>query len=130
MKFLKKSNNKSFHRSIRISEELKKEISYILKNKLRDPRIHSFITVSEVKVSKDLSYAKIFINDMEDIKFLKKNILKNNVKNIISILQNASGYIRRILCKKIILRKIPILFFYSDNSLIKGIKISNLIKNI
>ncbi|CAL4321962.1 30S ribosome-binding factor RbfA [Buchnera aphidicola] len=122
---------KNFKRSIRISQELKKEISVILQKYLQDPRINFTITVSMVKVSQDLSLAKIFISYLDSYKSHVNNFKNfNSIKDIILILQKASKYIRSILCKKINLRKMPELIFLHDNSLSEGIKISNLLKNV
>ncbi|ABJ90699.1 30S ribosome-binding factor RbfA [Buchnera aphidicola] len=114
---------KDFSRSMRLERSLYKEIAVIIQKNLRDPRLNSFITITEVKLSYDLSYAKVFIT------FLNYDD-KKNIKIILGILQNATGYIRSLLNKKIYLRIVPKLFFVYDTSLINGIFISELIKNI
>lgn len=129
MILINKKYTKISYRKIRISEVLQKELSIIFQRNLRDPRINFMTTISMVKLSQDLSYAKIFISYLESYTNLVNNFSnKNNIQEIIEILQNASSYIRKILCKKIRLRKIPYLTFYHDNSLIEGMKIINLLK--
>ncbi|WP_343128052.1 30S ribosome-binding factor RbfA [Buchnera aphidicola (Takecallis taiwana)] len=131
MKLLHNKYQKHSYRSMRIAEELKKAISNILQNQFRDPRINAFITVSMVKMSRDLSCAKIFISYMENSILLKKKIVHKNINDdILHILQKASGYIRRVLCQIMQLRKIPVIIFYNDNSLIQGMKIVQLLKKI
>ncbi|QCI26043.1 30S ribosome-binding factor RbfA [Buchnera aphidicola] len=130
MKLLHRCSRKRSYRSIRVSEELKKAISKIFQNYFHDPRISFFITVSMVQVSKDLSCAKIFVSYINCNEFLKNNIQVSNTQVILDVLQKSSGYIRSILCKLVKLRKIPELIFYSDTSLIEGIKISTLLKKI
>lgn len=53
---------KSFNRSIRISQELQKKLAMIIQYSLKDPRIKTIITVSQVQVSKDLSHAQVFVS--------------------------------------------------------------------
>ncbi|CAL4043026.1 30S ribosome-binding factor [Buchnera aphidicola (Takecallis arundicolens)] len=131
MKLLYKNYQKKSYRYIRISQELKKAISNILQNQFRDPRISSFITVSMVKLSRDLSCAKVFISYIDKTNVLNNKVSVENKKdNVLCILKKASGYIRSILCKILQLRKIPILIFYNDDSFAKGMKITNLLKTI
>ncbi|CAL4042939.1 30S ribosome-binding factor [Buchnera aphidicola (Phyllaphis fagi)] len=131
MKLLKQYYKKDVNRSVRISNMIKKEVSLILTKYIKDPRINFMITISMVKTSNDLSLSQIFfsylgnyqnsINDTEHI---------NNITEIIKILKNASGYIRKMLSKNLRLRVVPFLIFYHDDSLLSGIKISNLIKHV
>lgn len=117
---------KLFSRSSRISQELQKKIALIIQHSLQDPRIKEIITVSEVKVSKDLSYARVFVS------FLKIDNVENilNTKKYLSILNKSSGYIRKLLCKKIRLRIIPNLVFYHDDSLLIGNNISKILNDL
>ncbi|VFP88441.1 30S ribosome-binding factor [Buchnera aphidicola (Cinara piceae)] len=113
---------KDFSRSMRLERTLHKEIALIIQHDLKDPRINLLITISEVKLSLDLSYAKVFVT------FLKyKN--KNYIKLMLSILQKAGGFIRSHLNKHVYLRIIPKLHFIHDISFINGIFISKLISN-
>ncbi|WP_422667291.1 30S ribosome-binding factor RbfA [Buchnera aphidicola] len=112
-----------FSRSDRISQELQKNIAFIIQHSLNDPRFNTLITVSEVKLSKDLSYAQVFVS------FYKDND-QYHIKKIIIMLNKASGYIRKLLCKKMRLRIIPYIIFYNDDSLLQGNKISMILNNI
>jgi len=112
-----------FNRSIRISQELQKKIAMIIQYSLNDPRIETIITVSEVQLSKDLSHAQVFIS------FLKSDD-ELNIKKLLIILNKASGYIRKLLCKKMRLRIIPNIIFYHDDSLLRGRKISLILDNV
>ena len=51
---------REFKRSDRVAQEIQKEIAVILQREVKDPRI-GMVTVSDVEVSSDLSYAKIFV---------------------------------------------------------------------
>lgn len=65
---------KLFNRSVRISQELQKNIASIIQYSLKDPRINTIITVSEVQVSKDLSHAQVFVSFLQN--YNKLNIKK------------------------------------------------------
>ena len=115
--------DKLFNRSFRIAQELQKNIAFIIQYSLKDPRIKTIITVSEVRLSKDLSYAQVFVSFLET----KSNL---TVKKVLILLNRASGYIRKLLCKKMNLRIIPIIVFVHDDSFFKGNKISKLLNTL
>ncbi|QFQ32198.1 30S ribosome-binding factor RbfA [Buchnera aphidicola] len=114
---------KSFSRSSKISQELQKKIAIIIQYFLRDPRFKTIITISEVIVSKDLSYAQVFVSCLE----MNNNL---SIKKLLVLLNKASGYIRKLLCKKLKLRIIPNIVFYHDNSFLKGNRISLLLNQL
>ncbi|VAX76623.1 30S ribosome-binding factor RbfA [Buchnera aphidicola] len=111
---------KGCHRAVKLERNLHKEIAIIIQQRLKDPRLNEFITISEVKLSLDLSYAKIFVT------FLKEKN-KKKIKLMLFVLQRSSSYIRSILNKNIYLRIVPKLFFIHDVSFLNGIFISKLI---
>ena len=49
-------------RSERVSEEIKKVAARIIQNEVKDPRLSEFTTVTDVKVSRDLAYATIYVS--------------------------------------------------------------------
>ncbi|WP_343188077.1 30S ribosome-binding factor RbfA [Buchnera aphidicola (Ceratoglyphina bambusae)] len=110
-----------FNRSVRVSSIIRKEISNILYYSINDHRIKFFITILDVKISKDLKYAKVYFTVLNTLN-------KNNIFNIIKIFNSYKKYIRKLLSKKINLRVVPELFFSYDDSFPNGIKISNLLK--
>ncbi|PPI86558.1 30S ribosome-binding factor RbfA [Candidatus Pantoea edessiphila] len=114
---------REFDRSLRVSQEIQKEITMILQYKINDPRLKMMITVSGVEVSRDLSYAKIFVTF-----FKEQNEDKHIIKNGLQALKESCNYIRILLSKNMKLRVIPNLSFFYDNSLEKGKYICNLIK--
>ncbi|MCW5197190.1 30S ribosome-binding factor RbfA [Buchnera aphidicola] len=131
MKSFQKFNRKNIKRSIRVSNILKQEISLILKKYIKDPRINFFITISMVRISHDLSCAKIFFSYLgANQHFMKNTHNINHIPKIMQILQHSSSYIRKILSRNLHLRIIPSLIFCYDDSLISGIKISNLINRV
>ncbi|MFI4847444.1 MAG: 30S ribosome-binding factor RbfA [Candidatus Makana argininalis] len=106
----------------KISKEIKKKISIILIKKIKDPRI-KLANISNIYISKDLSYLNIFIT------FLNNNNYIECKKNII-IMQNASNFFRKMLKKDMYLRVIPKIKFIYDFKAIKNINLYNKIKKI
>ena len=117
---------KEFSRSQRVSQDMQKEIALILQREIKDPRV-GMATVSGIELSRDLAYAKVFVTFLN---VLTDNADPDTVKNGIKALQDASGYIRTLLGKAMRLRIVPELTFAYDNSLIEGMRMSNLVTNV
>ncbi|OLS01763.1 30S ribosome-binding factor RbfA [Tissierella creatinophila] len=111
-------NNKRINR---ISEEVKKVISELLYNGLKDPRVTSMTTVTDVKVTRDLSFANIYISVLGDKKE-KEDCLKG--------LQSAKGFIRSEIGKRVDLRHIPEPIFHLDETLEHASHITDLIEKV
>ncbi|AWX13296.1 ribosome-binding factor A [Mergibacter septicus] len=113
---------REFSRSQRVAQEIKKEIAVILQREVKDPRI-GMVTVSDVKVSKDLAYAKIFVTFLfdDDVQQVKQAMLG---------LEKASAYIRTLLGKAMRLRIVPELRFEYDRSLVDGMRMANLVSQV
>ncbi|QHM73705.1 30S ribosome-binding factor RbfA [Mixta intestinalis] len=114
---------KEFGRPQRVAQELQKEIAIIIQREIKDPRLGLMVTVSGVEVSRDLAYAKVFVT------FLNGDDA-DSVKAGVKALQDASGYIRMLLGKAMRLRIVPELTFFYDNSLVEGMRMSNLVTNV
>jgi len=103
-----------------ISEEMKKEISAIIQNELKDPRLPKMISVISADVTKDLRYAKVFISVLGN---------ETDKKNAIEGLKSAAGFIRREIGHRLQLRYTPELLFELDNSIERGVYITKLIND-
>ncbi len=114
---------KEFGRSQRVAQEMQKEIAIILQREVKDPRLGLMTTVSGVEVSRDLAYAKVYVTFLNDDD-------AENVKAGLKALKEASGYIRTLLGKAMRLRIVPELTFFYDNSLVEGMRMSNLVSNV
>ncbi|AWH89246.1 30S ribosome-binding factor RbfA [Limnobaculum parvum] len=113
---------REFSRTQRVSQEMQKEIAIILQREVKDPRI-GMATVSGVELSRDLAYAKVFVtflNDNDD----------DAITTGLKALQDASGFIRSLLGKAMRLRVVPELTFAYDNSLVEGMRMSNLVTSV
>ena len=105
-------------RTDRLAEEVKKEVSNIIHNTLKDPRLPSLVSVLKVNLTKDLRYAKVFISVLGNAEE-KSNCLK--------ALKSAAGFIRREVGHNINIRYSPELTFVIDESIEQGIYLTRLI---
>ncbi|MBX4133885.1 30S ribosome-binding factor RbfA [Frischella sp. Ac48] len=113
---------KSFTRPQRVGHELQKEIAIILQREIKDPRL-GMVTVSGVELSRDLSYGKVFVTFLNDS---DPEVVTQGLK----VLNDATGYIRSLVGKAMQLRIIPELKFFYDESLVKGMRMSNLVSQV
>jgi ribosome-binding factor A len=109
------------HRIERVNNLIRREISELIQYEIRDPRLESFVTVTEVSTSADLKYAKIFVSSMSG---------KQDEKNILEVLNSATGYLRTELASKIRIRRIPELSFQWDDSIEHGDKILRIMDDL
>lgn len=111
----------SYPRVNRINEEYKKVISQIIRNDLKDPRISGLASVVSVDVTKDLSYATVYISVLgsEDEKM-----------NTMEGLTKSAGYVRREVGKKVKLHHTPVILFKVDNSIEYGVSMAQKIAEI
>ena len=109
----------SNNRTRRIAEEIRKIVSTMLINGIKDPRINSLVSVTDVEVTSDLSYAYIYVS-----------ILGGDEESTLDGLKSACGYIRREVGKNIKIRHTPEIIFKIDDSLLKGMYMGELIKKV
>lgn len=102
----------------RISEEIKREMSSIIRNELKDPRLSMLISITHLNVTKDLRYAKVFVSVMGS---------EEEKANALEGLKSAAGFIRREIGHRIQIRYTPEIHFELDNSIEKGAYITKLI---
>lgn len=113
---------KTFNRSRRVAQELQKEIAILLQREVKDPRL-GMVTVSDVNVSRDLAYAKVYVT------FLNDNT-PEEIKKKIAILNGMTGFIRSSVGRVMRLRIVPEITFVYDDSLVEGMRMSNLVSQV
>lgn len=111
---------KNENRLNRINEELKKEISQIISFELKNPDATGLISVTKVKITPDLKYAKVYVSLLNS---------KNEEKTI-EALKSSAGFIRSSIAKRINLRNTPELVFEKDDSMEYGMKIDSILKDL
>tara|TARA_B100000965_G_C19249386_1_gene608045 strand:- start:198 stop:545 length:348 start_codon:yes stop_codon:yes gene_type:complete len=111
------------NRSDKIGDLLKKEISLVFINEIKDPRLKN-INITSVKVSDDIGIATVFYT------VIGRSIHKHESKIDNKILTKLSGMIRSNLAKKIKIRRIPKINFKFDESIEYSENIEKLLKNL
>ena len=108
-------------KNTRINGEVQKELSTIIRNEIKDPRIHPMTSVMAVEVAPDLKTCKAYISVLGE-KEAKEATIKG--------LKSAEGYIRRQLAHNMNLRNTPEIRFILDESIEYGVTMSKLIDDI
>ena len=101
----------------KINSNIKREISYILANEVKNPNV-KYVTITDVNVTSDLSFAKVYFTTLKD------------VNETLNGLKSAKGFIKKSLGDRVELRHIPELDFIYDESIEYASKIENKIKEI
>lgn len=94
-------------RADRVQRELQREISTILHEDLKDPRI-GFVTVTRIELTGDLRFAKVYYSILGD---------EANKESSKDGIQSAAGYIRKLVGERLNLRYVPELSFRLDGSI-------------
>ncbi|MEZ8287898.1 30S ribosome-binding factor RbfA [Vibrio sp. 10N.237.312.B06] len=113
--------SKEFSRTQRVSQQLQKELALILQREVRDSRI-GMVTISDVEVSRDLAYAKVFVT------FLC--IGEQTPESCLAALKEHEVPVRMALGKRIRHRLTPEVRFTYDNTLVEGMRMSNLVSEV
>jgi ribosome-binding factor A len=108
---------RDYPRSRRIAEQVQRELSDILRVELKDPRV-GMITLTDVEVSHDQSHAKVFFTVLGDAE---------RIAAAAEGLKHAAGFLRSELAHRMKLRTVPQLQFKHDESVERGMRLSQLI---
>ena len=111
-------NNKRINR---ISEEVRRTISNIVQNELKDPRIPSITSISHVEVTNDLSFAKVYVSVLGD---------DYDRYEAVEGLNSAKGFIKKELANRVKLRAMPELIFIKDDSIERAMELDKLIDEV
>ncbi len=109
---------KQSNRQRRIAQQIQREIAIILQRELQEPAL-KMVTVSQVQVSGDLQFAKIYVT------FLSNT--PEAVKTGLSTLKEKTAYIRSLLASALSIRLVPIIKFVYDETMTEGLRMSQLI---
>ncbi len=108
---------KDFSRTRRVAEQMQRELAELIRREVKDPRV-GWVTVAGVEVSKDLSYAKVYVSSLDQ---------PERIDESIAVLQKAAGFLRRELGRRMVVRTIPELRFVYDASSERAQQLSSLI---
>lgn len=106
-------------RTRKVGEQLQRELAQVFQRDLKDPRIQ-WVTISGVKVTRDLTLATVYITVLNS---------EDQGKQEVTILTNATGFLRHEIGRRMRLRIVPHLKFVYDDSLDRGNRISKLIND-
>ena len=102
----------------RLNNMFVEEISKIIHEEIKDRDI-GFVTITDAKITNDLSFAKIYVTSLDD-----------NREKVLNALNKASSFIRTMLCDRVKIRKMPEIHFVYDESIEYGKKIEDIIERI
>lgn len=110
---------KPFGRVQRVADFLRRELSSLIQQQLRDPRL-GMVSITDVEVSKDLAHARVFVT------ILGCDSIEQ-AQDSVDVLNNASGFLRSEIARMLTMRVAPALKFIFDDSVQRGVQMSSLI---
>ncbi|MBQ3691835.1 MAG: 30S ribosome-binding factor RbfA [Clostridia bacterium] len=109
------------HRMGRTTEDIKRELTAVLRE-LKDPRVaNAMISIVRVEVSNDLSYCKVYVSAMEGL---------DRAKEAVKGLKSASGFIRHEIGSRLTLRHVPTMIFEATDSIEYSANISHILSEL
>ena len=110
-------------RDLKVADFIRDEVARIVQLEMRDPRVGGFVSVNDVKVSKDLSFADIYVSSLNATN-------EEERKELIQVLNKASGFFRSTLAKRHSMRTTPKPRFHYDELVEGGPRLEALIEKV
>ncbi len=110
--------SREYSRSLRVAEQIQRDLAQLVQTEVKDPRV-GMVTISEVRVSKDLAHAKVYMT-----------VLGSDAEGAaesVEILNRAAPFLRHALGRRLVLRVVPQLHFVYDETLDTGARLAALI---
>lgn len=107
-----------FRRTDRLNEQLKQEISLIIRAEVRDPRV-GLATITAVQASPELDHAKVYVTSLGS---------EEEREEIVAGLRSAAPFIRKELSQRLHMRRVPELHFEADRVLAEASRIEALLR--
>lgn len=104
----------------RINEEVRRHVDAIIREELNDPRIRGTYSVTRADVTRDLSFAKIYVSVLAEA----------DRAPMLEALRKAAGLVRNRLGKRMIIRYAPQILFEADNNIEYGIHIADVLRKV
>ncbi len=114
---------RDFKRTDRVGDQMQRDLASLIQREIKDPRL-GMVTINHVKVAKDLGYADVYITVLP----LGGKDEAEALKDSLSVLNNAAGFLRAELARGIKLRVMPQLRFHYDESVERGRHLTSLIE--
>ena len=110
----------SYQRIDRISEQVRREVDMIIRERVSDPRVKGTFSVTRADVTRDLRYAKVYVSILEE----------ENRAPMMAALKKAAGFVRHELRESMIIRYAPELIFEADQNIAYGIHIASMLRQV
>ena len=109
------------NRPDRVANLLQREVAEILERRMRDPRVGSMVSVTDVEVTRDLSFARIYVS-----------VLATGAERdrMLHALQSAAGWVRHELSPRLGLREVPEIRFELDPSVERGARVDSILRRL
>ena len=105
----------------RVAHMMRREIADILENRLRDPRLGSMVSITDVEVTQDLSFARVYVSTLQ---------AGAERARLLDALQSAAGFVRHELRPRLGLREVPEVRFVFDESIERGARVDEILRKI
>ena len=106
----------------RLSEDIKREISGLIREEIKDPRVNSsLVSVVRTELSGDNSHCKVYISSIDGVEA---------AKTAVKGLESASGMMKRRISNVLHLKKCPELKFIADNSIEHSAEIAKMLEKL
>lgn len=114
---------KEYSRTQRIAEQIQRDLAQLIQREIKDPRL-GMVTISFVKVARDLGYAEVYITVLP----LGEQTEEQALESSLEVLKEAAGYLRTELARNMQLRTVPRLRFHFDATIDRGRRLHSLIE--
>ncbi len=105
----------------RVAHLMQREVADILQNKMRDPRVAAMVSVTDVEIAHDLSFAKVFVSILAE---------GEERDRALRALARAAGFVRHELAPRMGLREMPEIRFLLDDSIQRGARVDELLRKL
>ncbi len=105
----------------RVNSLIREELSDVLRRDIKDPRLGTFLAITEVDTAPDLKHATVFVSNMGS---------KEQRHEIVSALTAAAGFLHHELVKRLKMRQVPDLSFQWDDSIERGARLLKLLDEV
>jgi ribosome-binding factor A len=105
----------------RVAHRMRREIADILANRMRDPRMSSWVSVTDVEITGDLAFARVYVS------VLPEGAERDEA---LRVLGGAAGFVRRELAARLGLREVPEIRFQLDTSIEHGARVDEILRRL
>jgi ribosome-binding factor A len=105
----------------RVAHMMRREVADILENRMRDPRLGSMVSITDVEVTQDLSFARVYVSTLQT---------GPEREQLLETLRAAAGFVRHELRPRLGLREVPEVRFVFDESIERGARVDEILRKL